>query len=557
MSDAKLSANVTKSLYDAGKSVLIGDHMLAFLKNVILILAFTFGLASAQLQATAAPVNDAIAEILNGGGRLALPLERIRGALKAHYVANSGSVYWAGSPRMDAFIQRAQNAAADGLNPDDYPINTLIEIRDNLDPSDPYAAAEAELYYSAFFVAYAADLKIGRVSPQKVDPNLFRSRKTIDVLRVLTDLKKQKDPAKFLAAFEPRNVHYQSLKKMLRVYNQLAESNDWPNIAQGATVKPNGSDARIPAIRQLLAYTGDFEWNVTNSTKYDGNLVTAVQRFQQRHGLEAKGLLGKQTILTMNVPPDERRRQIILNMERWRWMPDNLGEEHFLVNIAGFELQHVQSTVIVDRMNVVVGAIATQTPEFSDEMEYVEINPTWTVPYSIASKEMLPKLKANPFAYAEEFEVFANGQLTTWDSVDWNAYGAGKFPFTFRQRPGPKNALGRVKFMLPNKHNIYLHDTPAKDKFASTSRAFSHGCIRLSRPMDLAYSLLGTTGWDESRVDDTIAGGETTRVSLPAKIPVHLIYATAFRGENGVEFRPDVYGRDRKLFAALFGRPAS
>ena len=394
------SANVTKSLYNSRKSVFTGVFMSAFLKNIVVALAFICSLLSGQMLATAAPANDAIAEILNGSGRLALPLERIRGALKAHYVANGGSIYWAGSTRMDAFINRVQNAAGDGLNPDDYPLDTLIQIKEQLDPSDPYAAAEAELYYSAFFVAYAADLKIGRVSPQKVDPNLFRNRKTIDVLRVLTELKKQKDPAKFLAAFEPRNIHYQSLKKMLRVYNQLSESNDWPVIAQGAVVKPNGSDARIPAIRQLLAYTGDFEWNVTNSTTYDGNLVTAVQRFQQRHGLEAKGLLGKQTILTMNVPPEERRRQIILNMERWRWMPDNLGEEHFLVNIAGFELQHVQSTVIVERMNVVVGAIATQTPEFSDEMEYVEINPTWTVPYSIASKDMLPKLKANPYAYA-------------------------------------------------------------------------------------------------------------------------------------------------------------
>jgi L,D-transpeptidase YcbB len=516
------------------------------------------GLIGQPPAAQADPINDAIAQILTGGDRLALPLERIRGALKAHYVANGGSIYWVGSGRMDLFIARVKNAANDGLNPDDYPAETLVDIKDNLDPNDPFAAAEAELYYSAFFVAYAADLKIGRVSPQKVDPNLFRSRKTIDVLRVLTDLKKQRDPGKFLAGFEPRNIHYQSLKKMLRVYNALAESNEWPVIPDGPVAKPGSTDARIPAIRQLLAFTGDFEWNVTGSTKYDQNLAIAVQRFQARHGLEAKGLLGKQTIVAMNVPPDERRRQIILNMERWRWMPDNLGEEHFLVNIAGFELQHVQSTVIVERMNVVVGAIATQTPEFSDEMEYVELNPTWTVPYTIATKEMLPKLKANPYQYAEEFEVFAGGQLADWGSINWGAYGPGKFPFTFRQRPGPKNALGRVKFMLPNKHNIYLHDTPAKDKFASTTRAFSHGCIRLSRPMDLAYALLETIpGWDQSRIDDVVAGGENTKITLPSKIPVHLIYATAFRGENGVEFRPDVYGRDRKLFAALFGRPAS
>ena len=171
-------------------------------------------------------------------------------------------------------------------------------------------------------------------------------------------------------------------------------------------------------------------------------------------------------------------------------------------------------------MNVVVGAVATQTPEFSDEMEYVELNPTWTVPYSIATKEMLPKLRSNPFAYAADFDVFVNGALSSWGSINWDAYGPGKFPFTFRQRPGPKNALGKVKFMLPNKHNIYLHDTPSKDKFASTSRAFSHGCIRLSRPIELAHTLIGEVpGWSGALVDGVLASGKLTRVSLPTHIP--------------------------------------
>ena len=282
-----------------------------------------------------------------------------------------------------------------------------------------------------------------------------------------------------------------------------------------------------------------------------------MRRFQVRHGLEAKGQLGRQTLVAMNIRPDERQKQIILNMERWRWMPDNLGDEHFLVNIAAFELQHVMSNTIVDRMNVVAGAVATQTPEFSGAMEYIELNPYWTVPYDIAIKEMLPKLKANPLNYAEDFEVYAGGRLADWGSINWAQYGAGSFPFTFRQKPGPKNALGKVKFMLPNRFNIYLHDTPAKEKFASTTRAFSHGCIRLSRPADLAYSLLERSGMDHAAVDAVWASGQNTRVNLPQRIPVHLIYATAFSSENGIEFRTDIYGRDRKLFEALFGRPAS
>jgi murein L,D-transpeptidase YcbB/YkuD len=395
------------------------------------------------------------------------------------------------------------------------------------------------------------------VTPQKVDPRLFRNRKSIDVLRVLTELKKQREPAKFLSAFESRNPHYRALKNMLVLYRAMAEDGSWPVIATGANIQPGGSDARIPQIRNLLMMTGDHTGG-GGGNAYDAATVEAMKRFQARHGLEAKGLIGKQTIMALNVPPAERAKQIMLNMERWRWMPENLGDHHLMVNLAAFELQEVEGSGIIDRMNVVVGAVATQTPEFSDELEYVDINPTWTVPYSIASKEMLPKLKQNPFAYAADFDVFMNGKLTSWGAIDWNAYGPGKFPFTFRQHPGPKNALGKVKFMLPNAHNIYLHDTPSKDKFLATTRAFSHGCIRLSRPMDFAYRMVGEiAGWQKKRIDQTFASGKTTRVPLPNRIPVHLVYATAFEGVNGIEFRPDVYGRDRKLYSALFGKPSS
>ncbi|MFN0194564.1 MAG: murein L,D-transpeptidase [Aestuariivirga sp.] len=502
-------------------------------------------------------VQDAVAQILTSQERLELPLERIRAALKAHYVDNQGTVYWVGSGRMTPFLQRLARAEDDGLNPEDYPVDALARLRDSLTSTDPFAAAKAELYYSAFFVAYAADLKIGRVTPQRVDPYLFRSRKTIDVLRVLTDLKKQRDPGKFLSAFEPKNQHYQTLKKMLKLYRSIAGAGSWPTVGQGANVKPGQSDPRIPQIRRVLTMTGDYAGG-GGSAAYDEGLAAAMRQFQQRHGLEAKGLIGKQTIVALNVPPAERARQIMLNMERWRWMPENMGSDHFTVNIAAFELQRVQSAEIVSRMGVVVGAVATQTPEFTDEVEFVELNPTWTVPYSIATKEMLPKLRQSRFAYAEDFDVFMNGKLVDWGSINWASYGPGTFPFTFRQRPGPKNALGKVKFMFPNKHNIYLHDTPAKDKFASTTRAFSHGCIRLSRPLDLAYELLGSElGMSPGAVDDVIANGATKRINLPQRIPIHLIYATAFKGQNGIEFRPDVYGRDRKLYNALFGKPTS
>ncbi len=529
-----------------------------FVKRLSLILVMWFCVLSPVQAQDLASLQAAVKQLLSSGQRMELPIERIRPALTAHYIAGNGPIYWFNAGRMDQFVSRIRMAPYDGLNSQDYPADTLLQLRDAAKTGDLTQAAHAELYFSAILVSYAADLKIGRVVPQKVDPNLFRNPKTIDVQRVLADLKKAPDANKFLNGFEPKNSHYQALKKMLKVYTDvIAGGINWPSIGPGPNVMPGGSDARIPAVRRLLSLTGDFEWADNGSTAYDQNLAIAVRRFQVRHGLEAKGQLGKQTLVAMNIRPDERQKQIILNMERWRWMPDNLGDEHFLVNIAAFELQHVMSNTIVDRMNVVAGAVATQTPEFSGSMEYIELNPYWTVPYDLAIKEMLPKLKANPLAYADDFEVYAGGKLANWGAINWAQYGAGSFPFTFRQMPGPKNALGKVKFMLPNRFNIYLHDTPAKEKFASTTRAFSHGCIRLSRPADLAYSMLERTGMDHAAVDAVWASGQNTRVNLPQRIPVHLIYATAFSSENGIEFRTDIYGRDRKLFEALFGRPTS
>ncbi|MFN4141531.1 murein L,D-transpeptidase [Aestuariivirga sp.] len=506
----------------------------------------------------AAAVAEAVADILTAPDRLPLPLERIRPALIAHYVRDQGDVYWVGTGRMTPFLQRLADAAEDGLNPADYPIDALMQLRDDITAEDVDGAAAAELYFSAFFVTYAADLKIGRVTPEKVDPRLFRNRKTIDVLRVLTDLQKQHYPERFLDQFESQNPHYQSLKRMLALYRAMAESVKWPSIPTGENIEPGGRDPRIPEIRKLLMLTGDHPGGGGGDV-YDDETVLAVRSFQMRHGLESKGLIGKQTVMALNVPPAQRVRQIMLNMERWRWMPEDLGDHHFMVNLAGFELQEIEQQELVDRMDVVVGAVATQTPEFSDEIEYVDINPTWTVPYSIATREMLPKLRRSPMAYAGDFEVFMNGKLASWGGINWNAYGPGRFPFTFRQKPGPKNALGKVKFMFPNSHNIYLHDTPAKDKFLATTRAFSHGCIRLSRPIELAYRLVGEiAGWPKTRIDAAFESGKTTRVVLKDKIPIHLVYATAFQGENGsLEFRPDVYGRDRKLEAALAGKPTS
>ena len=231
----------------------------------------------------AAQVQSAIADVLNGPDRLPLPLERIRPALTAHYVRDQAPVYWVGTGRMTPFLQRLADAGDDGLNPADYPIDALIQLRDTIDPNDADSAALAELFFTAFFVNYATDLKIGRFTPQKVDPKNFRNRKSVDVLAIMTGFSKQNDPGEFLDTFESHNPQYQALKKMLSLYRAMAESVDWPTVAMGDNINPGASDPRIPAIRQMLMLTGDHP----GGGEEDSPIYDSVRSFQQRIGLEA------------------------------------------------------------------------------------------------------------------------------------------------------------------------------------------------------------------------------------------------------------------------------
>ena len=325
----------------------------------------------------------------------------------------------------------------------------------------------------------------------------------------------------------------------------------------GDSLKPGMTDARVPALRARLFITdGAPQRSSGQADLYDPELVNAVKWFQKRHGLGDDGIAGRNTIAALNVPVDERIAEITVAMERWRWMPENLGRDHLIVNIAGFDLKHVDDGKVVDRMAVVVGKPYSRTPEFSDRVRYLEFNPYWNVPPDIAIREELPKLKTDPAALAASgFEAVRGDQVYQLTDIDWSQYGPGNFPFLIRQRPGPSNALGRVKFMFPNQFNVYLHDTPSRGAFAAESRAFSHGCVRLSRPLDLASEVLsGTSGWDRQRVDAVVAGGDRTIVNLAQPLPIHITYLTAWVDDGTPNFRNDIYDQDAKLINALDGR---
>src|SRR4029078_6911963 len=224
---------------------------------------------------------------------------------------------------------------------------------------------------------------------------------------------------------------------------------------------------------------------------YDEALEAVVQGFQARHGIDPDGVVGNATVAALNARVERRIDEIIMAMERWRWMPDSLGPQYLMVNIAAYELKWIKAGKLFDRMEVVVGKPYSRTPVFSDALKYVELNPYWNVPFGIAIKEQLPVLRRSPQTLAATgFEAVRGGQSVPLTAIDWNQYGPEDFPYQIRQRPGPKNALGEVKFVFPNRFDVYLHDTPSRGLFQKIDRAFSHGCIRLSRPLDLAEEVL-------------------------------------------------------------------
>jgi murein L,D-transpeptidase YcbB/YkuD len=416
--------------------------------------------------------------------------------------------------------------------------------------------AEFDLLMSDVFADFGRDLSQGQVVPSGLDDTHIQTHGP-GPLNLIDGAEAAEDLGPYLESLAPRTAQYARLKAKLAAYRAIAAMGGWPRIAAGPTLKPGMADGRVSGLRRMLAITGDFSGNPdVASDVYDPDLVAAVQAFQSRHGLSQDGVIGPATHAALDVPVEARIRQMEINLERRRWMPDDLGQRYVFVNIADAYLKVVEDigdrekTILAARL--VVGKPFTRTPVFSDTMSYVEINPSWGVPASIANNEYLPKLKQNPGVLLEQnIRVFAAQTEIDPYSVDWASLT--RVPYQLRQDPGPTNALGRIKFMFPNKFNIYIHDTPSKSLFEREARYFSHGCMRVQDPERLAEVLLGDQGWTMDRIRAEIATGVKKIVNLKSKVPVHITYLTAWVNKDGtVNFRSDIYDRDTQLAAALF-----
>jgi murein L,D-transpeptidase YcbB/YkuD len=473
-----------------------------------------------------------------------------------------------GAPRgqMDALIRAVHAASAEGFDPELYSASMLDARRREASKGFltkkgfmPEEATAMDVWLTWVYMKYASDLADGVSDLAHSDPKWQIKPEAFDALAHLEGALRDNRVEQSLQDLVPKNAEYAGLRKTLTDYRQLAANGGWPQVQAPATVKlkPGQTSPIVPALAARLAATGDYSGALPaegQSAVYSPELQEAVKRFQRRHGLQDDAIVGAPTIAEMNVPIDARIRQIAMNMERWRWLPRDLGERYILVNIPEMRLDVWDHGQVRLSMRVVVGKPDTQTPIFNDQMTHVVFAPYWNVPPDIAEKETMPSVMRDPaFLDTMNMEVVdAKGNPVDPATVDLTNPG----DYRFRQRPGTSNALGLVKFMFPNQFDVYLHDTPADSLFARASRSFSHGCVRVEQPEQLAqYVLRDQPAWTAEKISEAMHAGQEHTVKLKEPIPVYLGYWTARVTPDGiVQFRKDVYGIDARLTTTLTER---
>jgi len=463
---------------------------------------------------------------------------------------------------MDA-VGALERSYEDGLNPEDYHHSTLFliidKIKQKLSKDEPDYAwiAAFDILVTDAVLLYAYHLLEGKIDPESLDPNWNYTFREISP-DAPYDLERNLEAGTIsaaLAGLRPQIPIYQMYIDLLAKYRAIAEKGGWESIQEGGAIKPGDTDERIPSIRKRLQITGELSSAINMMNEdYDDVLIADIKKFQNRNALEADGIIGKGTFAALNVPVEKKIEILRVNMERNRWIMANISDDYIIVNIAAFKAYFFKNNELRFTTNVQVGKTYHKTPVFRERLRYIEFNPTWTVPVSITRSSIIPKMKEDAsYLDNHHYELLDGaGNIVPNSSVDYDNLSVSEFPYTVRQKPGPWNALGEVKFIFPNKHAVYLHDTPSKSLFDRQERAFSHGCIRTQHPLDLAEVLLEGSEWTREKIDATIKSRKTTRAFPDRVIDVMLLYWTAgyYQGD-GIGFFKDVYDRDARVLEQL------
>jgi len=477
------------------------------------------------------------------------------------YESRSYSAAWVNPERIEDLIQMVGHAEEEGLIPQDYHYDELVLLR-NKNSDDASDIANLDILLTDSLIRYGYHQNFGKINPAKLDPNwnLTRNLGDKDPVTLVQGAIDSDGIRQYISDVLERGPYYRRLKKLLAEYRASAAAEDntgIPAIPAGPTLKRNMQDSRVALLRKRLQSTGDIDdASVTNPNLFDEKLENAVKHFQQTANIDVDGTVGPGTLAQLNSSLQSRIDQIRVNMERIRWIFRDIrdNKDFVIVNIAGFETMLVRNHEVVWKTRAQVGRTYRQTPVFRADMEYVQFNPTWTVPPGILQRDIIPKIKLDPNSLAaNDMQLIDNntGKAVDPASLDWSKLN-NRFPYRVVQRPGPKNPLGQVKFIFPNPHLVFLHDTTNKENFTENVRTFSSGCIRIQNPLEFAELILGDPEWNQTTIQKTVDSKGIKTVYLKQQMPVLLLYWTVVpTGKDGPRFLPDIYERDAPILKAL------
>ncbi len=465
---------------------------------------------------------------------------------------------WTDAAKVNDLIRAIEDSAKDGLVPEDYNLSQIKALKGKVDlTQDPTTVADLDILLSDSLARLAYHAFYGKVDPERIDKtwNLTHVWRGGDGVTTAMKMLSAKSLYAAIEELKPHAPIYGRFRQPPPKYREYEAAGGWKPIAAGPLLRVGKKDARVPAIRHRLAITEDLRKELDNgSDAYDDELRSAVEHFQKRHRLPVSDL-GRLTLDAMNVPVGKRIDQIRVNLERARWILRDVPKRLVLVNVAAFEIYYFENDTIVWQNVAQVGRDFSQTPQYRDDIQYLVLNPTWTVPPGVLAGTVLPAAKTNPNYFKEKnMRVIdpSKGEIDP-KKVNWSNYTADDFPYVLRQDPGPNNALGAVKFMFPNQYHVYLHDTPNQTGYDARVRAMSWGCVHVFEPLELAEKLIANPArWNLAAIKKQVASKKSETIYLDDPVPVLLLYWTVTVAKGGpVEFIPDIYQRDGAVLRAL------
>jgi len=501
---------------------------------------------------------------------------KIDGQLQRFYRAIDYRTAWTNRKAIARLVDVIEESADDGLDPADYHFEEIRNFAAN-PPESPALKARADLLMTDAVFTLMSHLRAGKVDPGSLDSNwnIATPKPGPNYDQTLMSAVMGSKFPEMISALRNASPEYVRLRNGLVRYRKVAGNGGWEPVYQGPNIEKVGQvDRRMPLIRQRLILSGDLSpdapryhsvapadssaMSAPSGEVYTQELYDAMMDFQERHGLSVDGIIGVETLNAMNYPAKLRVEQIRANLERERWYDGILGSTYVMVNIPAYSVEYVRDNAVRWKSRVIVGKRNLQTPVFGARIQSVIYNPRWVIPPGILAKEALPAIRKDRGYLARHRLTVVNSKGKPVDPSSVNWYSNGGFPYRLVQASGDDGSLGRIKFNMPNKFMVYMHDTPTKPLFKRSFRAYSHGCVRVDRPYELAEHLLrDSEKWSLPKIEAAINTGKTRTIPLSVKVPVYFFYQTAFTDGDKIEFREDVYDRDKELLDALDSRKAS